>query len=764
MKSIQIQCLTRLYSVFEVKEQNTNGSSTPPSSPSVEVQSPDIPPARLQSPSSQGFLSNRSQVSRRSSLRNSFGGSDDAVDMEIESDVSHMEDQSMDLTNNSITVSEEDSQPYQESTQNGRVTERAEEDEEEDADGSVDMDITMNINPISRRQSRASVASRRRSSRRPSTAAPGANTSGEPMEFTIALGNRVKGDVEPAPEWYALQQLVLGRNDKDNPPPPETDADSTNPNDMDLQSAMQRMLAASAGIIQHSAHPADDITVSSTNSGEGSVDMDDKTMDITKITGGIRRASTTQHILSEALDFLPDSSPSKPVLSVSTTSQTTLARNAFFTPKPQASTSAFQTPLNPSTHAVASVMVTPGPVSAIKAQSKLPVFNKTPAQSSAESPALPSGSTVKPKPSGFTFATPSTPKSSGRTNLKRPFSVEDGEKVVDSPAKKIVVPGAGGVGTKGVPVVPKSPTKIPRAIRSPVKSPTKTPSRKAGGPLKPLSAIATGGSATARRASLRRASLATPKPPSPVKEPAQVSTPAPLFFPPPVSLNVQANVSTPPSRNKPRTPSPRRASVVSPAPPPPAIEVTPRAYAREEARQATAPVVPATSPVRSPVRIPFAALPPSSAPASPAHTLVPASPWSKYSRHRTSSYAPSQADENTYMGRDTGVYTISESGEEVDIPRLSLEEFLELAGVTFMDNMTAHRRSTMALQSSRDPNAGPRTFRFFELPEADAHEGLALQRPLQISPWLLPLIILSCCITISYVTDQLARLMLMMFL
>ena len=62
------------------------------------------------------------------------------------------------------------------------------------------------------------------------------------------------------------------------------------------------------------------------------------------------------------------------------------------------------------------------------------------------------------------------------------------------------------------------------------------------------------------------------------------------------------------------------------------------------------------------------------------------------------------------MGRDSGVYTISESGEEIDGPRLSLEEFLELTGVTFMDKMTAHRRSTMALQSSRDPKAGPRAF------------------------------------------------------
>jgi hypothetical protein len=62
------------------------------------------------------------------------------------------------------------------------------------------------------------------------------------------------------------------------------------------------------------------------------------------------------------------------------------------------------------------------------------------------------------------------------------------------------------------------------------------------------------------------------------------------------------------------------------------------------------------------------------------------------------------------MGRDTGVYTISESGEQDDVPRLSLEEFLELTGVTFMDNMTAHRRSTIALQSSRDPKAGPRAF------------------------------------------------------
>ena len=704
-ESTHIRCLTRLYSVFEVKEQNTNGSSTPPSSPSVEVESPDIPHARVQSPSSQVFPNKRHQSSRRSSLRNSFGGSDDAVDMEIESDVSHAEDQSMDLTNNSITASEEDSQPSQASTQNGRVVEQ---DEEEDEDGSVDMDITMNTNPVSRRQSRASVASWRRSSRRPSTTASDANTSGEPMEFTIALGNRVKGDVEPAPEWYALQQLVLGRNDKDHPPPPEVDADGVNPNDMNLQSAMQRMLAAGAGIIQYSAHATDDVTVSSTNSGEGSIDMDDKTMDITQITGGIRRASTTQHILSEPLDVLPDSSPPKPVLSVSTSSQTALTRNALFTPKPQVSTSAFQPPLNPGAPSVAFATTTPGPVSAIKVQSKLPTFNKTPVHSSAKSPALPSGSTVK----GITvaFAAPSTPRSPGRTNLKRPFSVEDGEKVVDSPAKKIVVPGAGGVGTKGVPVVPKSPTKIPQAIRTPVKSPAKTPSRKAGGPLRRLSAIAPGGSATARRASLRHASLVTPKQPLPAAELAPFSTPATPVFPPPVSPNVQANVSTPLPRNEPRTPTPRRAGVVFPAPPPPAIEVTPRAYAREEARQATAPVVPATSPVRSPVRLALAALPPSSAPVSPAHQLVPASPWSKYSRGRNSSYAPSQADENTYMGRDTGVYTISESGEEVDVPRLSLEEFLELAGVTFMDNMTAHRRSTIALQSSRDPKAGPRAF------------------------------------------------------
>ena len=633
------------------------------------------------------------------------------MDMEIESDVSHAEDQSMDLTNNSIIASEEDSQPYQTSPQ--EEEQEKEQDEEEDEDGSVDMDITMNTNPASRRQSRASVASRRRSSRRPSAAPSNADTSGEPMEFTIALGDRVKGEVKPAPEWYALQQLVLGRNDKDDPPPPEADAESSNPNDMDLQSAMQRMLAAGAEIIQQSAHATDDVTVSS-SSGEESMDMGDKTMDITKITGGIRRASTTQRILSESLDLPSGSSPPKPVLSVSSL-RALLPGNALFTPKLQASTPTSRAPLNPVTPVGASVTTTPGPVSALKAQLKLPVFNKTPVRSGAESPALPSGSTVKPnpKPPGFTsaFAPPSTLKAPSRTNLKRPFSVEDGEKAIDSPTKKIVVPGEGGIGTKGVPVVPKSPTKIPRAIRSPVKSPAKTPSRKAG-PLKPLSAIAPGGSATARRASLRYESLATPKPPTPVEVPAPASTPAPLVFPPPASPNIQANVSTPASRNKPRTPSPRRASVVTPAPPPPAVEVTPRAYAREEARQATAPIVPATSPIRTPVRPALAELPPSSAPVSPGAPLIPASPWSKFSRGRTSSYALSQVDENTYMGHDTGVYTISESGEEVDVPKLSLEEFLQTAGVTFMDNMTAHRRSTMTLQSSKDPNVGPRTFGF----------------------------------------------------
>ena len=48
-------------------------------------------------------------------------------------------------------------------------------------------------------------------------------------------------------------------------------------------------------------------------------------------------------------------------------------------------------------------------------------------------------------------------------NLKCPFLVEDGEKVVDSPAKKIVVPKAGGIATQGVPIMP---TKIPGRIRS----------------------------------------------------------------------------------------------------------------------------------------------------------------------------------------------------------------------------------------------------------------------------------------------------------
>ena len=82
------------------------------------------------------------------------------MDMEIESDVSRTEDQSMDITNNSIIVSEEDSHTYQASTQNGRVTERDEE----------------NINPVSRHQSCVSVASRMHSSRWPSTAAPDADT------------------------------------------------------------------------------------------------------------------------------------------------------------------------------------------------------------------------------------------------------------------------------------------------------------------------------------------------------------------------------------------------------------------------------------------------------------------------------------------------------------------------------------------------------------------------------------------------------------
>ena len=120
------------------------------------------------------------------------------MDMEIESDVSHMEDQ--------------------------------------------------NTNPVSHCQSCVSIASQRRLSHWPSTATPDADTSG----VLIPLGNRPKGDVEPTPEWYALQQLVLGRDDKDNPPPPEADADSTNLNDMDLQSTTHRMLVTNAGIIQHS--------------------------------------------------------------------------------------------------------------------------------------------------------------------------------------------------------------------------------------------------------------------------------------------------------------------------------------------------------------------------------------------------------------------------------------------------------------------------------------------------------------------------------
>lgn len=164
----------------------------------------------------------------------------------------------------SVFASGKDSQPHRPSTQNGCVMEQDEE----------------HPNPVPRHQSCASVAPQRRLSHCLSPEAPDAGTSGEPMEFTIPLGNRLEGKVEPAPEWYDLQQLVLGRNDRDNPPPPEADGDSTISNDMDLQSAMQRMLAANTGIIQHSAYPADNITVSSTSSDEGSIDMDDKTINI----------------------------------------------------------------------------------------------------------------------------------------------------------------------------------------------------------------------------------------------------------------------------------------------------------------------------------------------------------------------------------------------------------------------------------------------------------------------------------------------------
>ena len=49
---------------------------------------------------------------------------------------------------------------------------------------------------------------------------------------------------------------------------------------------------------------------------------------------------------------------------------------------------------------------------------------------------LPRSEQTPSKSNGSAFAAPSTPRSSGRTNLKRPFSVEDdGEKVVDPPRR-----------------------------------------------------------------------------------------------------------------------------------------------------------------------------------------------------------------------------------------------------------------------------------------------------------------------------------------
>ncbi|KAG8854027.1 hypothetical protein FRC20_001118 [Serendipita sp. 405] len=516
------------------------------------------------------------------------------------------------------------------------------------ADSQDDMDITLNTDVTNR----LSLPRGRRSSTRvPSRRASSAPVQDEekPTEYTVTLEESLKKDEPPSATWLALRAITNGTSQKNGPVSA----------DMDLATASQRLLVAGKDIPIITEDEEEDMTISSGGDSTGS--LGGKTMNLTGIIDGLRRASAAivsslspaksapagdDKIVPENTQAPRSSAPPSaiPVPTSTPASTTSIFRPkalGIFTPRPQ-----------------------PPSSSPVKVQSS-PVKSAQRTKPHGFSAAFAPPTTVKPRTPSFTMTVPSSIKSPARqTPLKRPLVADESTAVTSSPAKKLIVEGPGESRPKAIarltpqkPAVERSPMKKATPTQRPVETPKKTPI------LVPSTTTTTTSNTTQLPA------LSAPL----------ASTPARAAPPLDKRLSSIVEVAESPSPTK------NAASIVATAQSP---EESPSPQP-ETPKPAPTLLRPAVSPYHTPV-----------ARRSMTDSLA-MSPWLGRNK-RQSAATVREEDEDDIPEEEYDATAKLQMLSEEELERLprSIDEVLKLLGGGFMDNIVARRRSTMALRSA----------------------------------------------------------------
>ncbi|KIM34159.1 hypothetical protein M408DRAFT_60505, partial [Serendipita vermifera MAFF 305830] len=627
------------------ESQQSNNSSSPPSSPADEsIDSPNTSQENTRSaPDSSPIKNDRN--TRRSSLRQSMGDGEGEQSMDLASDTSYLDEQSVDSA---------EEQPSPQKRRESGISEGSSMDID---DSQVDMDMTMNTNV----SGRPSLARPRRSSTRPprreSTAPRETDANMSLTEYTVGLGVSLMPEKEASAHWLALKAVMNHSEEPSSPPA-----------DIDIESAAARLLFAGHDI---PVPPQDDgDTTISSEGGESSGSGDGKTMDLTSLTGGLRRASMRDATASFPRGSLKDITTSLPRASFGPSAPSTEESSI----SPEESTAPPAPAAKPSS---LPVPASTGPsIFRAKAASFVPTPRAAPSSPTKVAESSPVKSTQRPKTPVFSAAfaprSPAKPKTAFTTPVKRSHPVDESSAAVESPNKKLIVAGEGGAKTQAIPK--PTPSKV-----APSPSAKKAPF------------VARRPSDFLARPSMSRASLPLRQPP-----------PAPSAPLSPERLVATPSSGTPAKVLSPQKEATPRKEVIQP-PKSPRFAPSPKVLTpiveceREASLQQEAELRIASSPRRnsSPVRTPTARR-------SFAPTPVAVSPW--LSRTARSSVAPSLYEE----GENTGDYASEENMldllSEETRARLpgSVDELLRAVGGEFMDNVAVRRRSTMALRAKEE--------------------------------------------------------------
>lgn len=635
-----------------------------------------------QSPDSSFNKATRSPVKapRRSSLRYSVGEGEGEQSMELASDASMLEESS-DASNRRDSTDANSSMDIDESQS--------------------DMDFTMNTTA----SGRASLAKSRRSSTRRVRYSNDSDFSehGGPRstDFEIGLEESLKGEVAPTPEWLALKAIMNVVEDDDQTPI----------TDIDIETAKKRMLTAGKDIVRREGDDSfssgggdsidlGDKTMDLTSLTAGlrrsmggvSMDYGDKTMDLTSLTAGLRRSMGGESKVNEPdstqkIDFVAPPEAKTPLPSTANVSSTA-------TPvQPQVASSTNKSSIflfsalasaskeTPSAKPVASSSPVKGASSPTK-----PPRGKQPGFSAAFAPPV---SKVKLGTPKAISAPPSVTKSPARTPLKRPLPEDEKTNVPASPAlKKLIVTTAGETRPTAIPRLAQGSKSVQRS---------KSPSNLATAPPKRLSDLAGRKSSLSRRLS----SLVTGSV-SFLKGGASKS-------------DVEEKAPASPMRNANASLSVKFASPAGPSH---------EECSREAHRQAEAEVIlsspraarhslsPSRPPIESRLSI-VASVPATLSPIKETTTEV-GSEEEFDDQVADEDQDPAEVDEEEYDEEEVAL----DPELREKLPH-SIDEFLRAIGGEFMDNMTARRRSTMGLRLNSTTEDGPRKFDFYQVTITD---------------------------------------------